>query len=133
MRLFLGATACPGNASSVGESNLSKSVYSPLCALRLRRRLGSTSGRGGGSASTSGSVVTPSLEDSLESSDSGVVSGTSSHSGSVSLEGAGKRRSTRAALFPVVASFAAPSRRRRPSHVNFSTVHDYELQWLMTE
>ena len=70
----------------------------------------------GGSASTSGSVVTPSLEDSLESSDSGVVSGTSSRSGSVSLEGAGKRRSARAALFPVVASFAAPSRRRRTSH-----------------
>ena len=65
-------------------------------ALRLRRRLGSTSGRGGGLASTSGSVVTPSLEDSLESSDSGVVSGTSSRSGSVSLEGAGKRRSARA-------------------------------------
>ena len=33
------------------------------------------------------SVVAPSLEDSLESSDSGVVSGTSSCSGSGSLEG----------------------------------------------
>ena len=34
----------------------------------------------GGSASTSGSVVAPSFEDSLESSDSGVASGTSSRS-----------------------------------------------------
>ena len=56
------------------------------CALHLRRRLGPTSGGGGGSASMLGSVVAPPLEDSLESSDSGVASGTSSRSGSVSLE-----------------------------------------------
>ena len=87
-------------------------LLSPL-PLHLRRRLGPTSGGGGGSASMLGSVVAPPLEDSLESSDSGVASGTSSRSGSVSLEGAGKRRSTRAALLPVVVSFAAPSRRRR--------------------
>ena len=62
------------------------------CALRLRRRLGSTSGGGGGSASTLGSVVAPSLEDSLESSDLGVASGTSSRSGSVSLEGSRRCR-----------------------------------------
>ena len=30
LRLFLGATACPGTASSVGGSNLSKLAYSPL-------------------------------------------------------------------------------------------------------
>ena len=30
LRLFLDATACPGTTSSVGESNLSKSAYSPL-------------------------------------------------------------------------------------------------------
>ena len=62
------------------------------CSLRLRRRLGSTSGRGGGSASTSGSVVALSLAGSLESWDSGVASGTSSRSGSVSLEGSRRCR-----------------------------------------
>ena len=58
------------------------------CALRLRRRLGSTTGGDGGSASTSGSVnVAPSLEDSLECSDSGGALSTSSRSGSFLLEG----------------------------------------------
>ena len=53
-----------------------------IICVRLPRRLGSTSGDGGGSVSTLGSVVAPSLEDSLKSSDSGVASGTFSRSGS---------------------------------------------------
>ena len=53
-----------------------------IICVRLPRRLGSNSGDGGGSVSTLGSVVAPSLEESLKSSDSGVASGTSSRSGS---------------------------------------------------